>query len=122
AKLRDAIREEATQDTVRLAILVAERILQREVATDSDALAGLVKDAVGKLKSRELKKVRVHPRLEPLVQKCFDASGTPADLVLVADPALKPGDVFFETSQGVLDASIETQLREIERGLTDSLR
>ena len=44
-----------------------------------------------------------------------------SNLVLVADPALKPGELFFETSQGTLDASVETQLREIERGLIDKL-
>jgi hypothetical protein len=38
-----------------------------------------------------------------------------------AGPSLKPAEVFFETSQGILDASVETQLREIERGLIDKL-
>ena len=42
-------------------------------------------------------------------------------MVLTPDPSLKPAEVFFETSQGILDASVETQLREIERGLIDKL-
>jgi len=41
--------------------------------------------------------------------------------VLTADASLKPAEVYFETSQGILDASVETQLREIERGLIDKL-
>jgi flagellar biosynthesis/type III secretory pathway protein FliH len=32
------------------------------------------------------------------------------------------GDVIFETTHGNLDASIESQLREIERGFADRLR
>jgi flagellar biosynthesis/type III secretory pathway protein FliH len=39
-----------------------------------------------------------------------------------ADPAQERGGVIFETSRGKLDVSIGTQLREIERGLTDRLR
>jgi flagellar biosynthesis/type III secretory pathway protein FliH len=41
---------------------------------------------------------------------------------LVADPALPPGGLVFETSRGDLEASIDNQLREIERGLTDRLQ
>jgi flagellar biosynthesis/type III secretory pathway protein FliH len=37
------------------------------------------------------------------------------------DPALDRGTAIFETSRGNLDASVEIQLREIEKGLTDRL-
>jgi len=37
------------------------------------------------------------------------------------DPALNPGELFFDTLQGLLDASVDTQLSEIERGLIDKL-
>jgi flagellar assembly protein FliH len=39
----------------------------------------------------------------------------------VADASREPGAVIFETQRGNLDASIESQLQEIERGLTDRL-
>ena len=39
----------------------------------------------------------------------------------MVDTSLLPGEVFFETAQGMLDASVDTQLREIERGLIDKL-
>jgi flagellar assembly protein FliH len=41
---------------------------------------------------------------------------------LAADKTLARGAVVFETNRGNLDASVETQLREIEQGLTDRLR
>jgi flagellar biosynthesis/type III secretory pathway protein FliH len=43
--------------------------------------------------------------------------GTPIEIA--SDASLKPGDVIFETAHGQLDASVSTQLREIERGLAD---
>lgn len=121
ARLRENIREETMQDLVHLATQIAARVIHREVAVDPDALAGLIQAAFSKLQSREINRVRMHPTLEALVRKQLEQAGAPKNLVLTADQSLKPAEVFFETSQGVLDASVETQLREIERGLIDKL-
>jgi flagellar assembly protein FliH len=121
ARLRDVIREEATHDLVRLAVSIAARVIHREVSLDPDALVGLVKTAFLKLQTREIQRVKMHPGLESLVRKSIEQGGSPKNLVLTADPALNPGELFFETSQGILDASVDTQLREIERGLIDRL-
>ena len=56
-----------------------------------------------------------------MIQQMLEQGGAPKNLVLAPDASLKPAEVFFETSQGILDASVETQLREIERGLIDKL-
>ncbi len=121
ARMREALREEATQELVRLATSIAARVIHREVAVDPDALAGLINAAFSKLQSREISRARVHPALEGLVRRCLEQYGAPANLELSPDPALNPGDLIFETSQGILDASVDTQLREIERGLIDRL-
>jgi flagellar assembly protein FliH len=121
ARLKETIREETTQDLVHLAISIAARVIHREAAVDPDALAGLVKAAYSKIQSREINRVRMHPALEGMVRKSLEQAGSPKNLVLTPDPSLKPAEVFFETSQGILDASVETQLREIERGLIDRL-
>jgi flagellar assembly protein FliH len=121
ARLRENIREETIQDLVHLATSIAARVIHREVAVDPDALAGLIQAAFSKLQSREINRVRMHPTLEGLVRKLLEQAGAPKNLVLLPDPSLKPSEVFFETSQGILDASVETQLREIERGLIDKL-
>jgi flagellar assembly protein FliH len=121
ARLRENIREETIQDLVHLATSIAARVIHREVAVDPDALAGLIQAAFTKLQSREINRVRMHPTLEALVRKLLEQAGAPKNLVLTPDPNLKPAEVFFETSQGILDASVETQLREIERGLIDKL-
>ena len=121
ARLRENIRDETIQDLVHLAVSVAARVIHREVAVDPDALGGLVQAALSKVQSREINRVRMHPTLEALVRKVLEQSGAPKNLVVMPDPSLKPAEVFFETSQGILDASVETQLREIERGLIDKL-
>jgi flagellar assembly protein FliH len=121
ARQRENIREETLQDLVHLATTIAARVIHREVAVDPDALAGLIQAAFSKLQSREINRVRMHPTLEALVRKLLEQAGAPRNLVLMPDASLKPAEIFFETSQGILDASVETQLREIERGLIDKL-
>ena len=121
ARMPDAIRQQATRDLVHLAISIAARVIHRDVTVDPDALAGLVQAALVKVQSREIQRVRMHPGMEALVQKYLAQCGAPKNLALLADSSLNPGDVFFETAQGALDASVDTQLREIEKGLIDRL-
>jgi flagellar assembly protein FliH len=121
ARSRERLREESAQELVRLAIAIAARVIHRESTIDPDALLGLVKAAFAKLQSRETQRARMHPALEPLVRQCLGQNGAPKILELVADPTLRPGDLFFDTAQGMLDASVDDQLREIERGLIDRM-
>ena len=51
-----------------------------------------------------------------------DRLNLPAALEIIADPQLTPGSALFETARGELDASVGTQLDEIQRGLTDLVR
>lgn len=120
-KLRQRLREEACQELVRLAVSVARRVIHRETVVDSAAMAGLVKAALAKLQSREVSRVRMHPALESSVSRTLEECGAPANVVLMADASLSPGDLLFETPQGVLDASLSTQFGELERGLLDKL-
>ncbi len=64
--------------------------------------------------------MRVHPDQAMFLKGSF-AKFHSAKVDLIADPSLRVGDVIFETSQGTLDASIESQLSEIERGFADRL-
>jgi flagellar assembly protein FliH len=120
--LRQRLRHEAEHDLVRLALAIARRVLRRELAIDADAIHGLVLGALEKLQSQEICRVRVHPAHEAAVTACLRrlVTGTPVEVL--ADPSREPGSVVFETGRGSLDASVESQLQEIERGLADRLR
>jgi flagellar assembly protein FliH len=122
ASLRKRVRAEAEDDAVKLAIAIARRVLYREIATDPDAILGLVKAAFGKLSARETHRLRVTPADAALIQEHRAKLQMPPGLEIASDVTLAPGSAIFETSRGDLDASIETQLCEIDRGLTDALK
>jgi flagellar assembly protein FliH len=122
AGLRPRLRREAEADLLRLALAIARRILRRELAIDPDAIHGLVLGALEKLQGQEIWKVRVHPSHAPLLGAALKQSRPGGQVEVIADPSTEPGAVLFETDRGSLDASTESQLQEIERGLADRLR
>ncbi len=122
SSLRSRIRGEAESDLLKLAISIARRVLHRELTLDPESMEGLIRVALDKLQARELSRVRVHPDQEQAIRKSLERFSNSQKVEVIADPSLQCGDVLFETAHGNLDASIESQLREIERGLADRLR
>jgi flagellar assembly protein FliH len=116
----DTIRR-AEGDTVRLAVEIARRVLHRELSLDSSALEALIKAAITKLGSQEIYRVRVHPEQAALMRACLEQEGK-GTVEVLSDMTQPKGGVSFEISRGTLDASVDTQLREIENGLADQIR
>ncbi len=112
----------AEADTVRLAIEISLRVLHRELSVDPSALSALVGAALEKLRNQEIYRVRIHPDLEKLLKSSLEKFGRSAAIEVLPDPTLPRGGVTFEINRGALDASVDTQLREIERGLVDEIR
>lgn len=129
SKLRDLIRSvlsagaklrsHAEEDLVRLAVAIARRVLHREVTVDADAITGLIKAAFQRLDQREIHQVRTDPDSLKTLQEVVRHLGAPPAVKLVADQSLRRGSLVIETTRGTLDASIDTQLQEIQRGFID---
>jgi flagellar assembly protein FliH len=121
AGLKNRLRREAEQDLVELSISIARRIIRRELTVDPEAIGGLVRAALDKLHVRDVCRVRVHPDHQLSVRTQLEKQGA-GSAEVVGDPALQRGDVVVESRRGDLDASVESQLSEIERGFADRLR
>lgn len=122
ATQRHRLRREAEHDAVKLSVAIARRILHRELAVDPEAILGLVKAAFSKLDARETHRLRMSAADAALVREHRDRLHLPPTIEVVADGTLRAGSATFETSRGDLDAGIDTQLAEIERGLADVVR
>ncbi len=120
--LRQQCRHQAEDDTVKLSLAIARRILHRELTIDPGAMLGLVKAALDKLDAREVHRIRVHPDFAPVLKQHLERIGAPRRVEVEADSGLERGAAVFETTRGTLDASADSQLTEIERGFTDLVR
>jgi flagellar assembly protein FliH len=121
-QMKRKIRTESEHELVKLSLAVARRILHRELTADPQALRGVVYAALQRLQNRETTRIRVFPASVPAVRDALERNGGLAGIEIVADGLLQPGGLLFETSLGDLDASVETQLQEIERGFADRLQ
>ncbi len=120
AGMRSEMRRRAERDVVQLALLIAKRVLHRELSVDENALTALARVIFERLSRAESYKVTVHPRFA----KAIAAAVPPAIAAKVrieADSAREPGTLIVDSPEGVIDASIDTQLEEIGRGLADRL-
>jgi len=119
AQIRGQILRESEADLVKLSLGIARRVLHRELTIDANAVEGLIKVALRKVGEQGLCCVRVHPSHAAIIRDCLQREGGAAGIEILEDSSQQIGGAVFEMSDGKLDASIETQLREIECGLTD---
>lgn len=119
AQCRPNLRREVESDAVRLALAIARKVLHRELQVDPEAILGLVRVAFEKVNARDVLRVRAAPADLPGIRDRMP--GLPQRIEFVADPGLERGSVVLDTVHGQVDASAQTQLEEIERGLADAL-
>jgi len=119
---RRKIRRQLEEDLVHLAVAVARRVLHRELSVDPEALGGIVRAVLDRMDAREVHRIRLHPADAPSVEKRLSEWQTPVQMKLERDPSLERGAIVLDTARGSVDASVETQLREIDRGFTDLVR
>ena len=116
---RSHVLRQTEADALRLAIAIARRVLRRELTVDPSAIEGLVTAALERLQSQESCKIRMHPDYVPALRLSIEKLGMEGRVEVISDAAQDPGAAVFEMPRGNLDASVDSQLREIERGLVD---
>lgn len=117
---RDDYFARVEHEVVRLALAVAERILHREAQMDPLLLSGAVRVALGQLAESTTVRLRVpseHREMWAEMVRLIPA--LPLRPEVVADPGLQAGTAFLESSLGVVDLGVRTQLEEAERGFFD---
>ncbi len=118
--LRPELRRGAEKDAVDLALKIARRILHRELSVDANALNALARVVFDRLTRAENWQLTVNPRFADAIRGALPA--TAMDRVQIKiDPGCDAGTLIMSCAEGVIDASIESQLAEISSGLTDRL-
>ncbi len=116
---RASYRRESEQEMVKLSLAIARKVLKRELTVDPGALQGVVKAALETLNSGEVYRIRLAAPDAAALERHIQAMGLPQSIEVTADASLERGAVLFETARGLVDAGVQTQLAEIERGFAD---
>ena len=108
---------------VRLALAVAGRVLEAEVAADPTRLVELLERAISAVNGSPEVHVLLHPAaVDPVRQAWERAHGTThlgKRWQFAADRSLGPGDCEVRYDHGFVDAGIESQLRTIGEALDE---
>jgi len=111
---------QAEQETVRLALAIAARILRREAQMDPLLLTGAMRVALGQLADSTTVRLRVPVEDQTLWEEAMALIPRLASRPqVVGDERLKLGDCQVETELGMANLGLWAQLKEIERGFFD---
>lgn len=121
--LREKIIRESEDELVMLVMLVARKVILREVAQDRRILSNVVEAAIADLNGRDEITIRLNPDDYALVTTSRDEylrKELMTDLMqLKADSSVLPGSCQIDTLMGTIDAGIDAQLDEIFRRMLE---
>ncbi len=107
---------------LKLSVRIAEKLIGEELRTAPDTVAGIVKEALHSVRRAKSLVIQVHPGDAVFVNERVSILRAPAgparEIEIVPNSSLSRGDCIVETEIGVIDARLETQLKNIERALT----
>jgi flagellar assembly protein FliH len=112
---------ELENSLIRLSIMVAEKIIEREVTSNSEIVIEEVRKAIRSLDNDIIFKIRVHPEsleiLKMVKSNLITDSSRIENVIITADESVDLGGCILETSAGTVDARIKAQLERIEVSL-----
>jgi flagellar assembly protein FliH len=113
------------KDGVRLALLIAKKVLQAELKINKQAVAKLLASTLARLEGKGTFRVWLNPddyqfvaAARPSLERYLDEEQA---LTLRAKPDLRPGNVLIETDREVIDLTFESQFYHLEQQLSQTL-
>lgn len=119
---KEEVYEKVSECIMDISIEIARKIINKEVEADKEYIIPIIKGAVEEVNKTENKiTLKVMPKDVEIVRDkitdIFSGNYFEAKISVIPDNEIKDGGVVVETSNGLIDASIETQLAIIEKAL-----
>ena len=124
---RDAIREEARRDLLRLSLAIAERVLGRLPAHHPSLVAEQVSGAIEMLAGSTSLRITLNPEDVPAVEEHLPAvmatirGSEDADVSIETDSEMVRGGCVVRAGDGEIDARLDVQMSRIISGLFPEL-
>lgn len=115
AGLRAEMIHRTERQAVQLVLAIAERVVQREVSLDRGLLVGMARVALDRLGEYGSATIRLHPDDFQAIGAKPPVGDRPVQIV--ADPSVGRGGCHVQSDFGFMDASPESQFRELARAL-----
>jgi flagellar assembly protein FliH len=124
AEFRSRLRERYERQLLELALGVARKVVQHEIAERPAIWLSMIRAAVRRAVDRERILIRVPPALLGFLNQALPelrtALGDVKELELLEDPSLPAGGCVIETKFGDVDIGLDTQFEAVERALVSA--
>lgn len=121
--LREKVMRESEDELVELVMMVARKVILREVAQDRGIMFNMVQAGIGALSDRDELTIRLNPDDYTVVttdhEDHFRKELITDRMRIKPDPTILVGGCQIDSELGTLDASIDAQLEEIYRHLLE---
>lgn len=121
---KQAVFDKITPYVMEISLDIAKKIIKRELETDSSIIVDNIQKLLKTLSKEESKiTLRVNPIQVSLIKseipEMLSNAGLEAKILVVPDETIMEGGCLLETTNGVIDATIETQLSVISEALKE---
>ena len=109
-------------DILEISVDIAKKIIKKELELEPQALINTIVDVLKTVSKNEPKIIiRVHPQsvqfIKDTIPNITYQYGIDSTINIVSDPSIENGGCIFQTNNGIVDASIDTQLEIIKKAL-----
>ena len=119
-ELRNRILTESQEDIVKLAMVIASKIVHQEVK-ESDATVNNVREAISMASDKHSIRVRLNPAdvnvIDSYKTTFLETIKNLKHIEIVEDDEIIPGGCIVETPDGSVDARLDRQMEEIRKVL-----
>jgi flagellar assembly protein FliH len=119
ATLRSDVLHRAERQVVQLALALAHRMLQREIDADRGLLLAMARVALDRMGEAARATIRLHPDDYAIVMTAREQSSATDQVQVVADTSVGRGGCLVQSDFGLMDAGLDSQIREMARVLLD---
>lgn len=121
-RARQEVFEYIAPDILEISVDIAKKIIKREVEQDPQIILNSIIDVLKMVSKSEAKiNIRVQPQamqfIKDMIPDLTYQYGIDAKINIIADPSLEAGGCVVQTNNGIVDASIGTQLEIIKKTL-----
>jgi len=108
------LEEHVDDELVRLTLAIARQVIRRELRSDPEQIAAVVREARASLVTVQgTVRIALHPDDAPLVRRMFSDDETLAGVQVHEDPVVSRGGCTVTTDTAFVDASVETRIARI---------
>lgn len=114
--LREELTYRTERQVVELALAMATRILHREISLDRELLLVMARIALDRMGDGTAATIRLHPDDEAAARGTRE-SWPDGSVVIIADPAVRPGGCVVQTEKGQIEVGVDAQVKELATAL-----